>query len=316
TEGKNTDIDKVVFANLFNDTQTQIIVGYTNLNLSDKYMVVYNFGDNRLTSIYEQPYFQFDIADITADGQTDIVAVSSPIQMGRLQLSLIEAVGGELKPPQVTDLDIRFNQCTGFGISKSLWRGRCVVLDGYVSSQSIASEVLYFNGEIFKRCNVTGNVGIPDVSEREYLNIKSIDIDKDGTIEVPVMDKNKDDICDDARFSFMSWYEFDEKQAFEEIYGLVDVQQGYFLQLPMRWKNEITITKGPEDDLWLVRDKETETVLMFIRLALQGEDVSQGGDSRYTQVAVLGNYRLYIYVTEYAGSIDPNRIYKGVTRLA
>lgn len=313
TEGIDTDIDSISFANMLPGDGIQMIVGYSNLNLSDKYLVVYSCQDLTLQSRYEQAYYSYCTADMTQDGQTDLVAISTPSQMGRLQISLVSAKNGVITSRSVTNLDSSFTSCAGFKISRSQWHGNYLVVDGYVSANQIATQVFYCNSDMLVRCQSVNGYTIPQLTQRGKDNLLSADIDGDGMVEVPVVSEIEDERYNN-RFSWVSWYEFEKNNSMEDIFGIADTENGYFIALPKKWKNTLSFSPGLLDDWWILSNAQTGDVYMNIRVLQQGENLSPQDKSLYTQVAVIGENRVYIRLfEENLGGVKPEEIINGVT---
>ena len=312
TEGIDTDIDSVSFAHILPGEDIQMIVGYSNLNLSDKYLVVYSCQDLTLQSMYEQPYYSYCAADMTQDGQTDIAAISAPSQMGRLQLSLVTAKNGVVTNRSVTNLDSSFTSCAGFKVSRSQWHGNYIVVDGYVSANQIATQVFYCSADGFVRCQSVNGYTIPQLTQRSRDNLLSMDLDDDGMVEVPVITEIGNDTADSG-FCWVSWYEFEKNSAMEDVFGIADTNNGYFIALPKHWENSLSLLPGMLDDWWILSNSDTGEVYMNIRVLQQGENLSAQDKGLYTQVAAVGENRVYIRLfKENMGGVQPEEIINGV----
>ncbi|MDD3429646.1 MAG: hypothetical protein PHG02_06555 [Oscillospiraceae bacterium] len=312
TEGINTDVERVEFTQLHRDGSTQVIIGYTSLNLSDKYLEVYNYRDSTLQKQYEQAYSDYGLADFTGDGKNDLVVVSLNSQPGPVQITLLSSNGQAFEQPVVTSLDNRFTSCSQFAISSYRNGKSWIVLDGYIGA-FLASEVLEYNGKLFVKYGLGTDVNVPTLSLRSQTDLTIRDIDNNGITEVPVVTEEIESIIDTERMYWVSWYDYVINQNRPTQSGIVDTYYGYFLRLPDSWKGKVSIEPTPDVHEWLIRDIQTGSVLLFVRILAQGEELTS--NRTYTQAATIGNYRIFLAPTEKTTAAEKRTLIGGITIL-
>ena len=393
-EGLGTEVESVNFSSMYGEGAPTLIVGYTSTNLSDKFMGVYTYlkEQNTLQKVNERSYSEYALADFIGTGIDDLIVLSPATQPGPMQASLLSVQGGQLQPLATLSLDSLLQSCSGIYTSQSGGRYSLVV-DGYTSGGTLASEELYFDTKAQRLLTHSTRLGvsIPNLSTRAVTNLRSRDIDEDGTVEIPVVLGNVSAFSTEQRMLWLSYYDFaaidtfennfekeavlpgqriqsvlpvlpqsssansggssdssaasgssaahsgggssavqptpvptptpapqEEKPTNERAFGLADLSYGYYMQLPVSWKNRVTVERMGTRNWYLTDTASGETLLV---VQILGPDETLSGGVRlgtaeeYTQVAAVGRYRVFVRIREGTG-IDTADILSKVTVLS
>lgn len=105
----------------------------------------------------------------------------------------------------------------------------------------------------------------------------------------------------------------------ERAFGLADLSYGYYMQLPLSWKNRVTVERIGTRSWCLVDTASGETLLAVQILGPDERLISSGQKyglaEDYTQVAAVGRYRIFVRVRPDTG-IDEAQILDGVMVLS
>ena len=105
----------------------------------------------------------------------------------------------------------------------------------------------------------------------------------------------------------------------ERAFGLADLSYGYYMRLPLSWKNRVTVERLGSRSWCLVDTASGETLLAVQILGsderLTGNGPKYGRTEDYTQVAAVGRYRIFVRVRPDTG-IDEAEILGGVLVLS
>ena len=391
-EGLGTEVESVNFSSMYGEGSPTLIVGYTSTNLSDKFMGVYTYlkEQNTIQKMDERSYSEYALADFTGTGIDDLIVLSPATQPGPMQASLLSVQSGQLQPIATLSLDSLLQSC--FGIYTSQSGGRySLVVDGYTSGGTLASEELYFDSKAQRLLTHSTRLGvsIATLSTRAVTNLRSRDIDEDGAMEIPVVLGNVSAFSTEQRMLWLSYYDFasidtfennfekeavlpgqriesvlpvlpqsssagsgygsssaatsssgaqsspsssvqstsaptptaspqEEKPTNEKAFGLADLSYGYYMQLPISWKNRVTVERMGTRNWYLTDTASGETLLV---VQILGPDETLSGGVRlgtaeeYTQVAAVGRYRVFVRIREGTG-IDTADILGKVTVLS
>lgn len=214
TESIGTDIDRVELGSFYEEKLVSLVVGYTSVNMSDKYMEVYNCRADGLAQLYEQSYSQFVIADFTDSGTDDLAVVGPQSQSGRLGLSLMTVQSGKIATVSTILLDARLKSCTGLlagsGIPASLY------VDVQLADSSWATDVIrYDESGRLTSCSLKIGADIISLTSRPQ-QLNSRDADGDGYLESPVVLGSAQDGNGQERWLWVSYYDFADLEQFEE----------------------------------------------------------------------------------------------------
>ena len=105
----------------------------------------------------------------------------------------------------------------------------------------------------------------------------------------------------------------------EKVFGLADLSYGYYMRLPLSWKNRVAVERlGTRN--WYLADAASGATLLAVQILGPEEELVSGGvrlgdAQEYTQVAAVGRYRIFVRIRPDTG-IDEAEILAGVTVLS
>lgn len=293
-EGLSSSVDSIFSAGLQGGAGNQLIVGYGSTQ-GDKYLAVYSYADQTLDVVYQQAYAQYLVQDITGNHFQDIVIVS-PSTESSFAIQLLTNQDGQYRLVQEMGVGQQsFTGCAGIYSSVGSDGGRYLILDGITgeTGTALASSILHYNSERQQLepflCRST-----PDLftATRRYFPIlHSMDIDQDGTVEIPTVLSEEEggsvSFTQDRRLCFVSWKDYTNEEQQEVSYGVLDVEYGYYLELPWEWKGNVMLTENEAQQAWEVRNREDETLYLSVRSGQQGR-IPAG----YSRIAALGGVQV------------------------
>lgn len=212
-EGLGTDIDAVELSNFYEDDVVSLLVGYTSVNLSEKHLAVYNCREGGLTSLYDQGYSQYVIADFTASGRDDLVVASAETQPGPAQLSLVTVNSGAVATVSTVTLDSRLQSCTGLYARGG--RGAALFVDG-LSGAGAATDVLHYAEGRLTSYSFSVGCDVVQTTGREQAVLKCRDADGDGSVEAPVVLGTVRDTDASVRWLWVAYYDFSSIENYQD----------------------------------------------------------------------------------------------------
>lgn len=311
-EGDNTDIDCIALAPILQNGTTQLVVGYTSVNLSDKALAVYSCTGETLQKQYEQPYDNFEADDLTGNGFADLAAVSAGGQPGLLQLTLLSGGENGLDMPKTTQLSTQFTSCISFIISENEAKEKILVVDGYTSGDTLTTEVLKYINGTFSRYTVIEDQAFHEVAARNQNILLSMDLDADGTVEVPSVEIQENGVPENGRFCWTYWYGFTQKKAYGKCFALVDVRLGCALLLPQSWRGAVRLEETARAGRWRIVRIEDGKTLLYLQELSQEETLSESESKRYRQICAIGDYSIYIRLTQNIEENEELEYFKGI----
>lgn len=207
-EGLSTEVAAVQTVQLL-QTGEQLIVGYANANLTDRYLVVYDYRSGTLTRLHEQAYTAYLAGDIAGSGREQLVTVQTGADTGVLMLQYLAGSGDALQNVQSLALDERFLSCAGLYASVS-GEARGLIVDGLFAAGGRASEVLKLVDGSFvqwPQAPADGSEAADSVKAtlRYQTGLAATDFDGRGTVEVPTEVLSTTTLSTARRFYYVTW---------------------------------------------------------------------------------------------------------------
>lgn len=274
-EGLSAEVDSVSTAAMSGDGGMQLLVGYVGAS-GEKYLSVYAYQDHTLTQVMEQAYSQYELQDITGSGLKDLILIGPQTGDG-MKVQLLTAIRGEFTMAQEFWLSPeRFSSCEGLHLSSGSDGGYYLVLDGYVGSgAALASILLGYNAATQQLEEYTPLLPVDVYTEsiRYSSLLTSTDIDGDGTVEIPVELPDANGHITVGRLSFVAWMDYTSTDP-EKSFGIVDLENGFYLELPPSWEGKIQVKEGSQEGSWAIRSLEDGTGYLEVRVV---EPSTEGG---------------------------------------
>ncbi len=306
-EGLSTEVERVETV----DTKSggvDLLVGYANASMSDKYLAAYAYQNDTITSLLEQAYSRFLVNQFDEAGTESLLLISP----GAPVLQHIVREENALTTVQALPLDERFVECVNLAVGESK-NGAGVVIDGRLDSGALASEFLLVqNGRLIAWPMVDKQIDSNafDLSRRFQTELLSMDVDGDGSIEVPHIDRQINTLSTARRFYFVSWHDYllDEPLKREGIY---DALYGYYVRLPKGWTEKVSVLDdATPNGNWQLRSRDGGTLFLSARIVPR-----EAANGPYVHAAALGENRLLLYFGEGSTGYDKKSVLSGITVL-
>lgn len=286
SEGLSTEVSQVQTVSLREDA-AQLVVGYANSNLTDKYLTIYSYGGGQLVMEYQQACEAFLIADLNSDGASEVYLAQSTAQAGLLTLEAVRDMAGSLQSVQTVQLNSSFLHCTALLETRS-GRAQGIVVSGQLASGGTAQQVLRMTGGQLLSWPVSGGevvtertMGLPDALGPR--------ITASGTVLLAHVEARADTATTTRRYYFVEWDDYLAAEPARE-YGVADVATGYYLRLPSGWRDAVALQDGPFANSFVLRNEAGEA-LCTVRVV--PEDATLGGYERL--LSLEGGQKVMVY---------------------
>lgn len=252
------EVEQVEVTKLGDSEKTNIIVGYSLINRSDKKISIYDYADGKLnTSLGGVPYSVFDTTDLNNDGLKELFTATINTNSGQATAELYHLYeNGTYKcSEQIFDENyIKFHK-----ISWDTNNGENLFLDCETLGGEIATEVLTTdgNGNLLKAFS-------PDIKKHETMRppaYLSKDIDGDGEIEIPYLEffDGYDENSENAVYLTL-WYGVQNGKLKFKYESYCSITDEYVFMIPRNWYGKITAKNNiAENELTLLSGNDPET---------------------------------------------------------
>ncbi len=310
-EGLSTGVESVTAAAMRDAPGTQLVVGYGS-SQGDRFLAVYTYGHETLTTVLQQTYSEFLLEDITGNSAQDLVVIGTA-DGSALKLQLLTNVDGFFHLAQELGVDgadgagqEAFTGCATLASSVGEDGSHYLVIDGWTggSGHYLASSILHYNSRLqqLERYTPLAVEDLYGTTLRYFSILRSADIDGDGAVEIPVElgeEGGVVSLTQDRRLCFVAWQDYTSEYRVEKSYGVLDAEYGYYLALPPEWKGRVFLGENEASDAWEVRGLEDESVYLSVRVGQAGS-----APAGYASIATLGGQKVQVKVGPKASFLD------------
>ena len=271
-EGLADTVDSVGLAQLQPGDASQLVVGYVAAQ-GDHYLAVYSYTDGELSTILEQQYQQYLVEDITGGGSQDLILMST-LEDGGVQIELL-TVDKEGSFQQVAVMGLsadRFSGCASVAAGVGADGRHYLVLDGWtgISGNNLASVLLYFDEDTQQMvpADQISTEKLYTASLRNVSSLVSQDLDGDGIVEIPTQPDEAGllNMSQSRRMDFIVWMDYTSLNP-EKSFGLLDEETNCYIELPMEWEGNLTLTDSEQyDGAVELRTVDEDELVMTLRL--------------------------------------------------
>ena len=271
-EGLADTVESVGLAQLQPGDATQLVVGYTAAQ-GDHYLAVYSYTDGVLSTILEQQYQQYLVADITGGGNQDLILMST-LEDGGVQIELL-TVDKEGSFQQVAVMGLsanRFAGCASVAAGVGADGRHYLVLDGWtgISGNNLASVLLRFDEDTQQMvpADQISTEKLYTASLRNVPSLVSQDLDGDGIVEIPTQPDEAGllNMSQSRRMDFIVWMDYTSPHP-EKSFGLLDEETNCYIELPMEWEGNLKLTDSEQyDGAVELRTVDEDQLVMTLRL--------------------------------------------------
>lgn len=287
----------------------QLVVGFANANLAEKYLTIYTYADGVLRADYQQAYEQYLAADLNGDGAVELALVPTPAQPGTpASLQLLVASEGRLMPVQTVELHESIAKCTGLATTY-YGKRRGLVVDGALSAGGSTNEVFcLLDDRLYAWPMGTAGQVVEDAA-RTLQNLPAADLTGLGVVCVPVVTQALRTETGAGRLYFVEWNNYLAPDPLAQ-WGVFDAQVGVFLRLPLSWRDKVTVRDGTLTDSWQLRDAETDELLFTARTLGRSEEIGN-----YTLLAQAGEKQVVAFFADACPAAEAALITRGARAL-
>jgi len=181
--GPGADVDRLLFADFDRNGSKEIVVGWTLPTTRDKSCSVYKLDEGRVNELMANEFYtEMAAFDIDRDEKDELLTVFSSDQGSVAKL--LSMNDSTMEKIDSARLDQAITSYTNVQATQLDSDTPALILDGYVSSSTLATEILYWNREE-KRLLAPFNDETGNAIYKRDVSFPPEDINKDGNIDFP-----------------------------------------------------------------------------------------------------------------------------------
>ncbi|MEG0614561.1 MAG: hypothetical protein RR540_02300 [Oscillospiraceae bacterium] len=276
--GGGIEIEKVVLSRIGESDKIYIIVGYTMINQTEKFLSVYSYGDGRLQTLFTDSYSVMEVMDINDDGLQELVLIAGNMKAANIIPSFNETAysptykDNAAKQILTTKMEIQQQNTIAKvitcddGIFKtmsetqmqgipsdfsSIIRGKvgistpALFVDYSIGDGQIQTQILYCSGNQI----INPFAKLPEILAltTRPAGYPSMDIDSDGVVEIQRVSTfpGYEVLPAEDRLYMSDWFVFEQATLAKKSSGYYNINDGYCFMLPNRWQGTVTAAYDP-----------------------------------------------------------------------
>ena len=310
-EGLAGDVDSFSAAHLRDADSQQLLAGYLSPQ-GDRYLAVYSYDGQNLTTVISKSYTDMILADFTGKGDTQdlVLALPPDTDLGGVALQLLTSVNGEFRSTQTLNLgEGAYSSCAALHAGTGSDDGMYLVMDAWTGTSSLVSDIILYDADtgFLQPYRPGGIAGLQRSTLRYRSELLSCDIDGNGTVDIPAEldDGGVLQTPMDKRLNFLLWQDYTSASGGNSCFGVYDSEYNFFVPLPESMHGNVLIRSNQSGTGWLICNYEGTTVYCELRV-VDPADNAGAGVGNYLRIANIGNQQLQArIVTPYYGlSLD------------
>ncbi len=229
-------VDRVIASKI--GKQERLIVGYTQVDQSDKALVIYNYADGSLTKNFTVPYSSFDVADLDGDAIPELMVLRAAESDHNAEAAVYVPDERDNYTRYALTLQGKITEYSQVLCGSTQSGETAVYLDGIVGATTMQTEILQFDGK-----NLSSLSSTEEISTLRPIGWLTMDIDQDGIPEVPVQALFPGYSETDSDLIRMTrWMTVTQDGILQEkSRGYYSLGEGYAFLLPPNWREMVTV---------------------------------------------------------------------------
>ncbi len=253
-------VERVDFCDINSDGKKEIFVGWDVNGVSEKQLTVFDFNQDFLTQLLQQPYTSFLCNDLDGDGTNELFihCLNTADKSNRATVYNYRETGMVQTAGCIMDAGVK---SASEPILSTLTNGKTAIYIDEIKGVGAVTEALYLaNGEL-KNPLLENKNTFENTLTLRAASLVTQDIDGDGTLEIPVASDLPNASVDGEKLYYTNWCAFDGQSLLAKRITVVNTVDGYYLTVPDSMIGNIAVLKNIEKHKREIYsyDKKTET---------------------------------------------------------
>lgn len=302
--GYSAQIESVDFISLAGAAGDDFVIGWQMYSLDDNMFTLYEYEGGKLDDLYSDGFSQMLVV---GEGDSQRLAVIQRNRASKMAaIRVVDRVDGEVTTVLETTLSPDTETYLQLMQGTLPYGGTAFFVDGQRSDGKIVTQVVAEEeGELVNLSYDPQRELDLMVATARTEEICCRDIDGDGVTEVPVQTliPGYEDYPEEEQRFLTAWSVIEDDRYVEKLNTFMNVQDGYYFQIPEEWENQFTVYYDEELDEYLfvqhlVGGLSKNRTFMKLRTCRQGDDRNRTGLESYFQAGSQGLKEYYAYLAQ------------------
>ena len=246
-----SQVERVCFGDLDGDGRDETIVGWGSSLNNNSSLCVYSYHNGKMSEMkLNQNYSEMEVMDFLGDGRSEIFTASVTAGDQPAAARLIRITGGSMEVLGTAPLDVGVTRYASVKAGLLNEKQKGIVLDGIKASNTMVTEVLYWDAERKKLVAPFYDAATKTAKyTTRSTSVLSKDINGDKIIEIPIVSLMPGYVPTTAEEEdyLTAWQRYDTAtNTFVCVMNMViNNTDGYWFSIPDMWKGKVTVKLDP-----------------------------------------------------------------------
>lgn len=297
-----SDIEKIMFSDLNNDTFPEIIVGWMIYGTVDKQVGIYTYDGKMLNQRSMEKYSNFLCGGLTSATSNELIVINLNTTEKTSVVKVLSFVESSIAISGSTMID---GGVTSYStpIISTLKDGRQALYIDAVKGTGALTEIVWFDGDVLK--SVYDSTLAETSLTYRPSSVASADFNNDKLIEIPVMRelKSTENKSEENKVYVTSWCNYDGKNLIIVDNTFMNYSDGYYLSIPNNWLDKIHLARKTDSRLRIFYSYDPATDTQgdeCFRIVAATQNEINDGKYKNTEYKTLGSYGGMVYLVKIA----------------
>lgn len=241
TPAKGAEIEKVMISKLGSNERTNLIIGSSLINRSEKNVSIYNYSDGNIEETFSESYSFIDVTDFDGDEENELLLLSGATFGNTARAETFRLKEDGLYYRYSCNLSGNFTEFDNLSYGKIDDEHTGLYIDAVTGTGLIQTDIVYMDNTSLRKVFSTADESSFTVRPS---GCNSFDIDGDGVPEIPVqkISSGYENVSESEQIKITEWFFVGKNNKLEKKYtSYYDINDGYIFVFPEKWENNVTI---------------------------------------------------------------------------
>lgn len=292
TPAKGAEIEKVMISKLGSDDRTNLIIGSSLINRSEKNVSIYSYIDGNIVETFSESYSFIDVTDLDRDNENEFLLLSGASSGGTATAEAYKLNDNGKYYRYSCRLSGSFTEFDSINYGKIDDERTGLYIDAVMGTGLVQTDIIYMDDDGLKKVFSTSE---ESMSTLRPMGCTSFDIDGDGILEIPIQTiaDGYEEVSESEQMKFTEWFFVGRNNRLEKKYSsYYSINDGYVFVFPEKWENNITVKRDSINDeivFCSYEDRKTGRELLRIYFATDQPSIEDRISNGYMFLETKGN---------------------------
>ncbi|MDE6781493.1 MAG: hypothetical protein K2J40_08550 [Ruminococcus sp.] len=292
TPAKGAEIEKVMISKLGSDDRTNLIIGSSLINRSEKNVSIYSYIDGNIVETFSESYSFIDVTDLDRDNENEFLLLSGASSGGTATAEAYKLNDNGKYYRYSCRLSGNFTEFDSINYGKIDDERTGLYIDAVMGTGLVQTDIIYMDDDGLKKVFSTSE---ESMSTLRPMGCTSFDIDGDGILEIPIQTiaDGYEEVSESEQMKFTEWFFVGRNNKLEKKYSsYYSINDGYIFVFPEKWENNITVKRDSINDeivFCSYKDGKTGRELLRIYFATDQPSIEDRISNGYMFLETKGN---------------------------